>query len=58
MPKCDLHQKVVDLPLFRQPDHHQRIWNHLSKHQVAQIMKLVSKMLLEYQKFQGEYRDE
>lgn len=58
MPNCDIYRKIVDLPLFRQPDHHQQIWNHLSKQQVAQLMKLVSKMLLEYQKLQRGPCDE
>lgn len=53
MPNYDLQRKIVDLPLFRSPDHHQIIWKHLSKQQVAQLMKLVSTMLLEHQKLQG-----
>jgi len=58
MPNCDLRKKIVDLPLFRQPNHHQIIWTNLSKQQVAQLMKLVSTMLLEHQKLQGGYYNE
>jgi hypothetical protein len=48
----------VELPLFHRSDHHQLIWNNLSEQQLAQLVKLISRMLLEYQKFQGENKDE
>ena len=58
MPNYDLQRKIVDLPLFRPPDHHQIIWESLSKQQMAQVTKLVSGMLLEYQKHQGGNKNE
>jgi len=53
MPKYNLQQKIVDLPLFRQPGQHRMIWKNLSKQQVTQLMKLMSRMILEHQKLQG-----
>ena len=53
MPNNNLQQKLVDLSLFRQPDQHRTIWKNLSKQQMMQLSKLMSKMLLEHQKLQG-----
>ena len=53
MPNYDQQRKIVDMPLFRQPDHHQTIWKSLAKQQQEQLIRLMSKMLMEYQKFQG-----
>jgi hypothetical protein len=49
MQNHDQQHKIVDLPLFRPPDHHRTIWESLSKQQLAQLTRLMSKMLMEYQ---------
>ena len=53
MPNRNQQRKIVDMPLFRPPNHHRTIWKNLSKQQMAQLMKLMSKMLMEYQNLQG-----
>jgi len=53
MPDYDPKRKIVDLPLFRQPDLHQTIWESLSKPQLAQLVKLMSRIWVDYQKLQG-----
>ena len=58
MPNYDQQRKIVDMPLFRPPDHHQTIWKSLSNQQLAQLMKLMSRMLMEYQNLQeGNYNE-
>ena len=58
MPKHNQQHKIVDMPLFRPPDHHQTIWKSLSSLQLAQLMKLMSKMLMEYQNLQeGDHNE-
>jgi len=52
MPKHNQQHKIVDMPLFRPPDHHRTIWKSL------QLMKLMSKMLMEYQNLQEGDHDE
>ena len=58
MPNYNHQRKIVDMPLFRPPDHHRTIWKSLSNQQLAQLMKLMSKMLMEYQNLQeGNYNE-
>ena len=58
MPNCKQHRKIVDMPLFRPPNHHRTIWKSLSSQQLAQLMKLMSKMLMEHQNLQeGNYNE-
>ena len=58
MPKHNQQRKIVDMPLFGPPDHHQTIWKSLSSQQLAQLMKLMSKMLMEYQNLQeGDHNE-
>ena len=58
MPNHIKQYKVLDMPLFRPPDHHRMIWKSLSNQQLSQLMRLMSKMLMEYQKLQeGDCRE-
>lgn len=52
MPNQNLQCNISDLPLFRKPDHHQKIRQNLSKQQLTQLMTLMSKMMIEYQNIQ------
>ena len=54
MPNHSLQRKIIDLPLFRQPNIHQIIWKNLSKQQQSQLMELMSRMISEHQKRKGE----
>ena len=54
MPNHSSKHKIIDLPLFRQPNIHQIIWKNLSKQQQTQLMELMSSMISEHQKRQGE----